>query len=405
MREQLIAQVGRHEAAPDPRLARRATHSQPAATAHERACAPAPLAQLARDPLEAEDRQAAAAVAARAQVHAPERIPDPSGARERERGLRLLLVGQTRHLGHRMLLGQGPQRLCPGREVGEEESLIDALLRRRAHAQREPIDHAERPLRADQQLTQAGTGGGGGDRGQLDIARRGSQAQAEHHLVDRAVPAGGLARRARGDAAAERHVLERLREVPERERARLQVALERRGAHAALDAHGEGAQVEVDQLPHAAHVERQHCLVGAAQRRHAAHHAGAAAEWHHRHRPRGAQLQQRAHLIVRAWQHDRVGRRLELARAQAHEVRIASAGRVGDAFGAILAHGSVAHDRPQARERGAPERRPRQLHARQRHRGACTRRRAQARRQVAQRPGGKLRRARRIAPPPPAHRR
>ena len=62
-----------------------------------------------------------------------------------------------------------------------------------------------------------------------------------------------------------------------------QLALERGRAHPALHADGQRLAVEREQLAHAPHVERHHAAVLAAQRRHAADHARAAAEGHDRH--------------------------------------------------------------------------------------------------------------------------
>src|SRR5207245_11033611 len=113
-REQLVARAGGREAAPPPRRARGAPDRQPAAVAHERARAPVPLRELRPAALEAEDRKAPVAVPARAQVRAPEAVPQPPAAlRQRERGARLLLIGQAHHLGQRVLLGERAQRLRP----------------------------------------------------------------------------------------------------------------------------------------------------------------------------------------------------------------------------------------------------------------------------------------------------
>ncbi len=48
-----------------------------------------------------------------------------------------LLVGQPRHVGRGVLLRERPQGLDAGGEVLEEDALVDALARRRAHAQRQ----------------------------------------------------------------------------------------------------------------------------------------------------------------------------------------------------------------------------------------------------------------------------
>ena len=71
-----------------------------------------------------------------------------------------------------------------------------------------------------------------------------------------------------------------------------------------------------------------------------------------------AQLQQRPQLLVAAGIHDRVGRALGLARAQAHEVRIALAGGVQHALG-VLRRARARRRRSRAAPRALPAERAR----------------------------------------------
>src|SRR5205823_101896 len=131
-----------------------------------------------------------------------------------------------------MLLCKGAQRLDPSGEALEEDRFVAALPWRWANAQRDLGDHTEDPLRTDQHLAHARAGGAPGRRRQLDLAGGRAQPQPRHHLLYRAIPAGRLARRPRGGAAAERYVLKGLREMPQRQATLGQMGLELAGAHA-----------------------------------------------------------------------------------------------------------------------------------------------------------------------------
>ena len=95
-----------------------------------------------------------------------------------------------------------------------------------------------------------------GSGGSVDLAGRRGEAQAQHHLLDRAVAGRGLPGRARRGAAAERDVLEGLREVAERA-ARARPARARARARACPR-----LTVTVARLA----VEREHARPGAACR-------------------------------------------------------------------------------------------------------------------------------------------
>jgi hypothetical protein len=162
--------------------------------------------------------------------------------------------------------------------------------------------------------------------------------------------------------------------------------------------------VTVCDRAHPPHVEREHPVVRAAQRGHTADHAGAASERHDRERRAFAQLQQRAHLLVPAGAHDRTGRPRGLARAHAHEVGVALAGRVHDAFGVVLAHALRSDDRAHAPEQRLADARCRQPYALERHRRARARGDAHRVGEVAQLPSAQRGRMSGVAPAPPAHR-
>ena len=119
----------------------------------------------------------------------------------------------------------------------------------------------------------------------------------------------------------------------------------------ACTADGRRLVVELEHVGHAAHVERDHAAVLAAQRRDAADDARAATERHDRERAARAQLEQRLQLLVPGGIDDCVGRALGLARAQAHEVGIALARGVQHALRVSVADVLGADDRAQRGER------------------------------------------------------
>src|ERR1035437_9253889 len=259
--EQIVAQGGPREAAVQPGPSRRAPDGKPAVSAQQFEGAAAPVRDLLRAALEADDRQAPLAIAAQAEIRTSELALQPAAAREGHRHARLCPIGEAGDIRERMLARERSQRLHAGGELLEEDALIDALLRRRAHAQRELGDDPEGSLGADEPLADRGGGGRGGSRRQRQLAVGGREAHAEHHLLDRAVARGGLSGGPGGGAAAERDILVGLREVPERESAARQPALERRSAHPGLHGDSGGLLVEADQCAHAAEVESQHAGV------------------------------------------------------------------------------------------------------------------------------------------------
>src|SRR5271165_2081045 len=78
-------------------------------------------------------------------------------------------------------------------------------------------DHAEDALRADEQPVRAGPGARAGQPPRLHHPTRRDHAQAFDEIVNMRVEAGEMPARARRDPAAERRVLEALREMPQRQ--------------------------------------------------------------------------------------------------------------------------------------------------------------------------------------------
>ncbi len=182
----------------------------------------------------------------------------------------------------------------------------------------------------------------------LQHPRRRNAAQPEHELVDAAVAGRRLSGRARGHVAADRRVLERLREVPEREAAAGEERLRPRAEHARLEGGGERERVGVDEAVHQAQVERDQRREAVPQRLHSAHHAGAATEGHHRHPLGVAGGEHLLHGVLAGGPHHGVGRARGVAGAEPHEVRIALARRALHARQAVLEHVLLPHGARQA---------------------------------------------------------
>ena len=113
--------------------------------------------------------------------------------------------------------------LDAGLERLEERGEPPVLVRPAPDAHRRRRDDAERALRAEEQGGRVDAAGVAGIAGRLDTAGRGDHLQAQDHVLDLPVGARLLPGRARGEPAAQRRVLERLREVPQREAVLLEV--------------------------------------------------------------------------------------------------------------------------------------------------------------------------------------
>ncbi len=90
--------------------------------------------------------------------------------------------------------------------------------------------------------------------------------------------------------------------------------------------------IEMQDPPHATHVQGHHRRVLPAQRSYSADHARATAPGHDRHRGSLALHQHGTHLLVRGGPDHSVGRPLWLSGAQRHQIGVALAGGVHDPF-------------------------------------------------------------------------
>ena len=131
---------------------------------------------------------------------------------------------------------------------------------------------------------------------------------------------GEVAAGAGGDPAAEGRVLERLREVPEREVVLAQLVLEPRAGRARLDPGRARGAVDLEHAVERLHVHRDRAFEPA--RLDAAHDARAAAVRDHRHVVRARPVEQALELVLVAGMHHGVGWVVELAAEAAHDVAI-----------------------------------------------------------------------------------
>jgi hypothetical protein len=117
-------------------------------------------------------------------------------------------------------------------------------------------------------------------------------------------------------------VLERLREVPERDALLPQPALSLGAEEAGVDPGRERGAVHLDGGGQAAQVDRDRRGEAIPHGLHAAHDARAASERHHRHTVLGARGQDRGDLLGRRGERHRVRRARGVAGADSHEIGI-----------------------------------------------------------------------------------
>ena len=188
--------------------------------------------------------------------------------------------------------------------------------------QRRPRDHAERALRADEQLRQLGPIACRGTRDRVrQAAGRRRHAQRQHEVLDLAVAGGEHARAAGGDVAADRRPLDRRRVVRQHQPAGVQLGLELAAVLAGLHGHRHRDVVDLDHLGRAS-AGRSRCR---RARQRAALGARAAAPRDHRHAVLVRDRQHRCDVLLGAWPYDHVrsrDRRPGGLRVQRRPVRV-----------------------------------------------------------------------------------
>ena len=173
-------------------------------------------------------------------------------------------------------------------------------------------------------------------------ARRRGQPQGGDELVEAPVAARGLPGGAGRREPADRRVLERLRKVAQSDALRGKRFLRLGSPEPRPEGGGHRGVVDLDALQ-APEIQRDEAFEGAPQRLHAPNHARAPAERHHPDALPPTDLQHARKLVLAARQHDRIWRIRQASGAQAHQVRIAAAGRPPHAMLVAVEHGRLAH--------------------------------------------------------------
>ena len=161
----------------------------------------------------------------------------------------LARVAQPQDGGTDAALREFAQRGRTRREVGKRPRAVGGRRGHRTDADGDLGDHAERALRPEEQLAQIGTGGARRGAAEPQLADGCRDAERVDEVVEAAVAARCLAARARRRVAADRGVLEALREVAERVAAGVQQLLGLRAGGAGAEGGQQRCLVEVPAGP------------------------------------------------------------------------------------------------------------------------------------------------------------
>ncbi len=171
---------------------------------------------------------------------------------------RLGLVGEAQHGRQELGLGELTDRVGTGVEGRPAPALVDPHLRQRPDPDGHRRDHPERPLGAEEQLAEIGAGGTGRRMTEDDVAGRRGDLEARHQGVEATVARRRLAAGAGRREAADGGVLERLREVAERQAVLGQERLGLRAAQPRLEGGGHRHRVDREQPLQPDEVEAEH---------------------------------------------------------------------------------------------------------------------------------------------------
>ena len=227
-------------------------------------------------------RRSSSAAASASPSKAEHRVDAATGPRRRP-GANASRVASSSYMrttdGRWPTLQRAPDRADAGAHGRERDRGEAALVGQRHELQRRPRDHAERALRADEQLRELRPDRVARDARRLhQPARRRRHAQRQHEVLDLAVAGREHARAARRDVAADRRPLDRRGVVRQHQPAGVELGLELAAVLAGLDGDGHRDLVDLDHLVERAEVDHDAAVDG----KRAALRARAAAPRHHR---------------------------------------------------------------------------------------------------------------------------
>ena len=234
----------------------------------------------------------------------------------------------------------GLRDLAHGPRGGEEVAELDPARGLEGRSRPDPDpglgDRPEDALGADQRPVRRGPGARARQPAALPGAARGDRPHRLDQVVDVGVEGREVAAGPGRDPAAEGRVLERLREVAEREAVLAELVLEARAGRPGLDPRRQRLGVDLEHAVEAAQVEADERPLAEATLD-PADDAGPAAERDHRRALGLAPAHHDLDLRLVARPGDEVGRVLELAAKAAHEVDVGLAERVRDPLVLLVA--------------------------------------------------------------------
>ena len=273
------------------------------------------------------------------QEHVPEsclEVERCPGARQVVTELGFRRIRQPQHgVGDARLRRRADRRQAAG-EIGEQVAAMFFPGRNRMHAQARAGDHAQRAFRSQHHLLQVRPRRARAARNQQAVRCR--QPHPRQPFPGAAIARRFLACAVMGDPAAQRGKFKRAREMPQHQSMRRQLPFQFRPADAGLRVCQAGLGIHGRDMRHGRHVQRQDRGVRSAQRRDAAHKAGAAAKGHHRNVQLRAQPQNGQHRVLVARIQHGIGCMGQIARAQLQQIGQAAPGGMARARGIIQPH-------------------------------------------------------------------
>ena len=301
-----VPQIRRKETVLFPRVPDNRPNEQPAELSAQRGRLPPRALEQTRRTRHAKHQQAAR-IAVADHPQAAVRHSQPTLARQNQRRFRFKRIAQPQHRNGNFILDDFPhcvRSLLPGVEEDPEEGL---RLGRPPHADLGLRHHPKPSLRPKRHLAHVRPRGRSRDGFHLQPPARRFHDSAREETLDLPIAVGLLSARTRDDPAAQRGILERLREMSKRIAARFQLFFKLRTRHARLERRQATGLIEVEQARHFFEGESQHGRVRFGRRDVADHTRPAAVGDDARARVARI-LQQAAHVFVAFGESHTVGK-------------------------------------------------------------------------------------------------